>query len=56
MCNICDELDRKIAQHRRFLAGPVDALTREYASAGLEELTGQRGSMHVESDDDDQDV
>jgi hypothetical protein len=56
MCDVCDDLDRKIAQHRRFLAEPIDKLTREYVSEGLEELTKRRASMHVESDDGDQDA
>jgi ribosomal protein S27AE len=47
MCKTCDELDRKIAQHRRFLAEPLDALTKERISAGLKEISKQRALMHV---------
>jgi ribosomal protein S27AE len=47
MCDICDELDRKIAQHRRFLAEPLDALTKERVSEGLKKFSEQRASMHV---------
>src|ERR1700759_3363047 len=47
MCELCDELDRKIGQFRRFLAEPVDPLTAERIKTGLEEILEQRASMHV---------
>jgi hypothetical protein len=56
MCEICDELDRKIGQYRRFVAEPIDTLTKDRLRAGMEELKMQRASMHVESDGGDRDV
>jgi hypothetical protein len=52
MCELCDELDRKIGQYQRFLSEPIDTLTKERISAGMEELSQQRALMHVRPDDD----
>jgi hypothetical protein len=46
MCDKCDELQRKIVQHGRFLAEPFDPLTKERIKAGLEDLKKQKAAMH----------
>jgi uncharacterized protein YdeI (YjbR/CyaY-like superfamily) len=46
MCHICDDLQRKIDQHRRALGQSFDALTKERIFAGIKEMQKMKDEMH----------
>ena len=48
MCAKCDELERKITQHGRFLADAFDPLTKERIQASMLDLKKQKIALHSE--------
>jgi hypothetical protein len=48
MCEKCDELQKKIDHFERFLAPPIDPLTRQRINSGIAEMKKQKAAMHPE--------
>ncbi len=48
MCQDCNNLQKQIAQFRRFIAQSFDALTSERLKAAVVEMEAKKTALHAE--------
>lgn len=48
MCSLCDDIELRIVKFRRFIAEPVDTVTRGRLTAALAEMEAEKVNLHLE--------
>jgi|APCry1669192522_1035417.scaffolds.fasta_scaffold44284_2 hypothetical protein len=49
MCSKCLDIDLRVLKFRRFMAEPIDALTKERLTAAVVEMEATKADLHPES-------